>query len=301
MDDEDHHDDSVNKSGSCPGCHASAKVEASRVGLSFLFELPRSTFDITTLLTTMSKRAASDLPHDAEARDGSSSSSSSSSGGAAIAPGSTTLKGPSSASASSSPLYKFFRKELIKYMAYDALIPFLTTNDLLRLFECSKTLVPYRQHLSRIKLVSHPSRVTPASRRALSQLLAGQQRDIEMFLRTSASMLSTLGYGGCYGCSKVKSLRIEVTNGGQEVGVDAVSLALGLLGGNFLRLEELTLSYGVDCNGLKLVLWALQEGPCPGLRSSNLPIYQKPGEVGDAIASCLNRDIASSWRNCSFM
>jgi len=98
------------------------------------------------------------------------------------------------------------QRELIKNIAYGAFIPFLTTHDLLRLSECSKALVPYRQHFSRIKLVRHPSPITPALRSALSRLLGEQQGDIVVLCLCHPSVVEALSYGGCVAALKRKGL-----------------------------------------------------------------------------------------------
>jgi len=61
------------------------------------------------------------------------------------------------------------------------LLPFLTTNDLLKLSECCKTLIDYHHYLPTIAIIPQPPSTNPrASRRLLSQLLSQQQRETEV-------------------------------------------------------------------------------------------------------------------------
>jgi len=128
-------------------------------------------------------------------------------------------------------LYDFICTDIIKGLGHLLLVPFLTTNDLLQLSECSKPLVNYRQHLSRIKIVPHPATViTPGIRRALSQLLDEQQNLIELLSLSEFSLAPMLDHGGWYGCSKVKRLELS----GKEIRGEFVgSLCRGMSGGNF--------------------------------------------------------------------
>jgi len=149
--------------------------------------------------------------------------------------------------------------------------------------------------MSKIKLVPHPtSNMTPACRRGLSQLLAEQQGDIEVLWVSHSSLLEELDHGGWYGCSKVKKPELPWGDPEDDVCERAMgALCQGLVGGNFLGLQELDASSANLCHHpLMLLLSALEQGTCPSLRSldtGNNDMATWYG-VGRAIADVLESD-----------
>ena len=192
----------------------------------------------------------------------------------------------------SSPLYDQISHD-IQPKGQRIFIPFFTTEDLLRLSECSKDLQDYRYYLLRLKLVKpyhinqqHQERITDG----VLRLLAGQRSSLEYVLvehggrghplDLPAVRESVVGVGGW----KVKAL--ELPNLGQSSDEQCVSF-LGMISG----LEELSISH----QGMRFVMRALSQGCCRSLtvlycRGNCVSgPHSKDTESWEAFASALNQ------------
>ena len=81
-----------------------------------------------------------------------------------------------SAPSTRSPLRHFLIGDIAS-QGHRILLPFLTTADRLHLSECSQGLINYRYHLSRVKIIPHPSS-SPGMEESLYRLLSGQMLSV---------------------------------------------------------------------------------------------------------------------------
>ena len=200
-----------------------------------------------------------------------------------------TFNSPSFASTQAKPLstflYHFIRGDIIDKEGHRILVPFLRTNDLLRLSECSKSLVKYRYYMSRIKLVPHPSMAKPAMKRALFDLLLQQELDINHLQIKDPSLMIVLDQGGWLCCRRVKDLNLSSLKLTKH---HAARLGRGLRGGTFLGLEKLDLSWGsTTLDGIRKLTSALAQGACPKLSDLDLSFSDSEPGTGEAIALAL--------------
>lgn len=195
-------------------------------------------------------------------------------------------------SCSSTTLYKFICLDIDDKTGCCLLVPFLTTNDLLRLSECSKTLKNYRYYLSRIKIISRDKRgrcimrSRPTEKRNLCHLLSEQRLAINVLCLADTRVVKVIDEMGWSCCQAVEALDLSGVKGQF---VDCASLARGLLGGNLLQLQELILK-GFICSvdSLERLMSALAEGACPHLRLLDLSNHSfEGGNAGEAIALAL--------------
>lgn len=163
------------------------------------------------------------------------------------------------------------------------ILPFLDTDDRLWLSECSKGLVKYRHHLSRVKVVPHPS-PTPMMKKALDQLLLDQEpRSLEYLCVGHESVLHVLDLSslGCYEGLKTLAITAMNTKSGDE---DVGYIERALSGGGLESLEELSLrSCNMSPTNINKILAVLKDGVCPGLQRLDLSynyVFDKTAVVG---------------------
>ena len=190
-------------------------------------------------------------------------------------------------------LYDFIRRDIIRGEGNNILMPFLTTNDLLRLSECSKQLLDYRYQLSRVGIVLHPS-PTFLMKRALFQLMAKQVLGVEDLQIRDSAVLKLLGQGGWHPCcSRVKTLDLSgVTFDEQAV----MGLEQALLGGNLLDLEELYFAKIDLVPSFGPVTDCLAQGACPALCHLSFSNTWLSSQMGEALGTTISLNHCKNLR-----
>ena len=182
---------------------------------------------------------------------------------------------PASSSSSSTRLLlrrKTTRGGLLDLIRHDVepdgqriILNFLSTTDRLRLSECSKSLLQYRNHLFNIKVVRHPS-ATRGLEKALIRLLS-QQVSLLCLRVVHAlvlpSVLEAMRLGWLKGLKSLDLSQILVKDN------DAAALETALVKGGCPQLEELHVRFFVD-GVVTHVMSALSLGACPSIRQLKL-------------------------------
>ena len=113
----------------------------------------------------------------------------------------------SSSSSSSSSLATLLLRDIHPQEGHRLILSFLDTADCLRLSECCQALLDYRYHLSKVKVIPHPS-PTPGNRRGLARLLLEQRGGLEYLRVEHESVLHVLDLAS-EGCFKgLKTLKL---------------------------------------------------------------------------------------------
>lgn len=220
----------------------------------------------------------------------------------------STAPPPPSPSSTTKPLLATF---LSLDIGGDHLVlPFLSTKDRLRLSECSQGLINYRNNLSCVKLIAHPSS-NPPDRAALHQLLMGQQQrgcGLAYLFIAHRSLLDVLGLAihGCFKALRTLDLtgRLWYQSPMWEE-EDAVYLAGVLAGGGLEGLEELRLQrMFIGGPSVEMILQALTGGACPRLRQLGLTrtddFLPDEGGVGHALVEALESGHLRHLQELSF-
>lgn len=159
------------------------------------------------------------------------------------------------------------------------LLPFLSTRDLLRLSECSHSLLQYRNHISRLCVIRHPT-PTPRMKRALLRMLTDQYnagRGLDYLKLNHESLIPLLDLAGCF--ERLKTLNLS---GLLPSNADGGYLVSALECGGLKDLEGLTLwTKGMTLRLVKKILNALKNGACPKLRNLELVWDKDSHEFGD--------------------
>jgi len=140
------------------------------------------------------------------------------------------------------------------------ILPFLTTQDRLRLSECSTWLLRYRSCLSQLKLTHHTGgSITAELENGLIGLVAQQSCLSSLSVCHQLGLRWVVQSGGCGGSLRVLDVSC--------VAIKDESLGVALAQGHYPHLEELKLSCstGVTLAGLGKVMRALADGACPRL------------------------------------
>lgn len=185
-------------------------------------------------------------------------------------------------------LYSFLRDD-IQRKDHHFLLPFLTTNDLLRLSESSKDLTIYRLHLPRVKIAPPGPSPTKDEMTSVTRLLMDQKP-----IRTDKpSRVDYLALGDFTIFTMLDFTRpclkaLKVLDLGEAVmsADDTTYVVLALTQGGLTSLDEIRLSFsGRDGDGLRLIVEAL--GGCPHLRRLHLRCvksFEKKGRIGQDLA-----------------
>ena len=165
------------------------------------------------------------------------------------------------------------------------LLPFLNTTDLLDLSQCSRGLMNYRYHLSRVTIIPHPTWV-PGMEEGVSRLLSGQmsgvyvkvERRYEDVMKMVLEMVKSRSMG-----QHLKGLDVGVKSS------DAVQLLYDAMAEGYCRgLEELDIDLyvsnvrGGDSHTMTGgdILSLLTQGACPHLRALHLTGCDDSMEAG---------------------
>lgn len=174
---------------------------------------------------------------------------------------------PEAYDASGSLLYTLLHRD-VEPEGHRMILPFFTTDDLLRLSECSRGLLKYRNNLLAVKIVPQEGSRWGTMRRSLVRLLSEQHSGVRYLRIGDPSLVSVLSeVVNMNRCSALTTLDLSDIKLSDE---DAAVIGRALPG--LVGLEELLLCGAcseVTATGLGHMMGALAHGACPGLRHLN--------------------------------